>query len=578
MGKKRRGLLVGAGYFSDFHLDAWGRMPGAEIVCVCDLDRTKAAAAASKHGIPSISDSVEHALDRGDIDFVDVATTPTNRLALIARVLARRLPVICQKPLGHTFTEAASLMDAVDSSGVFFMVHENFRFQPWYREIKRLLASGQVGGTLHTMSMRTRLGDGWSDDCYLNRQPYFREMPRLLIHETGVHFVDTFRYLAGEIVQCSADIRKLNRRINGEDTAMTQFIFASGARAIWDAGRFHEPRSGDPRYTFGEFLVETDGGSIWLDTDGAITIKLLGRPAQSHEYDHPSIGMAGDSVYATQQHFLDALDGRVSCETSCAEYRKSLAVVEALYESARQNTSVSLRIPMDAKQLSRSSTNRRVIDLSLPVTPEMPGVEFTACRTLERDGWNATTLTLYSHSGTHMDAPHHFVDGGATLEQQELSAVCGPARVVNLAPIEPRMLINVEHVIRTIGSVEPGDRLLFRTDWYQRYGTPEYRNELPRISLELAQWLVEQQVALIGVEPPSVADVNNKEELTQVHQTLFRGGVVIVEGLAHLDQLRKSDVEFIALPLKLVGGDGSPVRAIAIEYVVENEPSLQPDA
>ena len=66
---------------------------------------------------------------------------------------------------------------------------------------------------------------------------------------------------------------------------------------------------------------------------------------------------------------------------------------------------------------------------------------------------------------------------------------------------------------------------------YQRYGTPEYRHELPRISLELAQWLVEKQVGLIGVEPPSVADVNNMNELTEVHQTLFRGNVVIVEGL-----------------------------------------------
>jgi kynurenine formamidase len=116
-----------------------------------------------------------------------------------------------------------------------------------------------------------------------------------------------------------------------------------------------------------------------------------------------------------------------------------------------------------------------------------------------------------------------------------------------------------------VDSIEPGARLLFRTDWHKRFGTAEYRNELPRISLELAQWLVKQQVALIGVEPPSVADVNNKQELTEVHQTLFRGNVLIVEGLAHLDQIAAREVEFIALPMKITGGDGSPVRAIAIE-------------
>jgi len=106
---------------------------------------------------------------------------------------------------------------------------------------------------------------------------------------------------------------------------------------------------------------------------------------------------------------------------------------------------------------------------------------------------------------------------------------------------------------------------LFRTDWHKRFGTPAYRNELPRISQELADWLVAQRVALIGVEPPSVADVNNMPELTAVHETLFRGGVLIVEGLAHLDRLTRDTVEFVALPLKISGGDGCPVRAIAIE-------------
>ena len=107
--------------------------------------------------------------------------------------------------------------------------------------------------------------------------------------------------------------------------------------------------------------------------------------------------------------------------------------------------------------------------------------------------------------------------------------------------------------------------MLLRTDWHKRYGAREYRHELPRISLELACWLVEKEVVLVGVEPPSVADVNNMRELTDVHQTLFRGNVVIVEGLAHLDQIAKPTVQFIALPMKITNGDGSPVRAIAIE-------------
>lgn len=207
----------------------------------------------------------------------------------------------------------------------------------------------------------------------------------------------------------------------------------------------------------------------------------------------------------------------------------------------------------------------KVIDLTLPVDGQMPGVDISIAKRLEVEGWNATTLSLYSHVGTHMDAPRHFLLEGATLDQQDLSVCVGPATVVNLAPAQPRQLITVDDLSSVLESIEPGARLLIRTDWHKRYGTPEYRNELPRISLELAQWLVERKVAMIGVEPPSVADVNNPRELTDVHQTLFRGNVLIVEGLANLDQIKSPNIEFIALPMKIIGGDGSPVRAIAIE-------------
>lgn len=207
----------------------------------------------------------------------------------------------------------------------------------------------------------------------------------------------------------------------------------------------------------------------------------------------------------------------------------------------------------------------RVIDLSLAVNNDMPGVNISTAKRLEVEGWNATTLSLYSHCGTHMDAPRHFLPEGATLDQQDLSVCVGQATVVNLAPAEPKQLITVNDLHPLADSIQPGTRLLFRTDWYKLYGTPQYRNELPRISLTLAQWLVDRKVAMIGVEPPSVADVNNKRELTDVHQTLFRGNVLIVEGLANLDQITSPTVEFIALPMKVTGGDGSPVRAVAIE-------------
>ena len=207
----------------------------------------------------------------------------------------------------------------------------------------------------------------------------------------------------------------------------------------------------------------------------------------------------------------------------------------------------------------------RIIDLSLSLDNSTRGVNISPAMRLETDGWNATTLELYSHAGTHMDAPRHFLSDGRTIDRQPLEACIGQATIVHAAPAEPRGLITVDHLGTLADTLEPGARLLFRTDWYKRYGTPEYRDALPRISLSLAQWLVDRKVALIGVEPPSVADVNDMQEVTAVHQTLLGGNVVIVEGLANLDQITSTTVEFIALPMKLVDGDGSPVRAIAIE-------------
>jgi arylformamidase len=206
-----------------------------------------------------------------------------------------------------------------------------------------------------------------------------------------------------------------------------------------------------------------------------------------------------------------------------------------------------------------------IIDLTLTLEPDMRGVRFEPARTLENDGWNATRLSLYSHCGTHMDAPIHFGVGRETIDQVDVSRLIGPAWVADVRPIEPMALIEPQHLGAIAKQLKPGESLLICTGWSDYCGSERYRNELPRISVDLARWCVERQVRMLGVEPPSVADVNNIEELTIVHRTLFEGGVIVVEGLANLKSLSKPKVTFIALPLKVAGGDGAPARAIAIE-------------
>lgn len=337
MSRVLRGVSVGAGYFGQFHYDAWPRVSGAELIALCDRDPARAESVARQFGVPKFYTDVEAMLDSERPDFVDIITPPDTHLALTKLAADRGVHVLCQKALAPSVREATHIVDEASRAGIRFMVHDNFRFQPWHREFRRLL-DGDTIGRLHSIACRTRMGDGWQSDAYLARQPYFRTMPQLLIFETGVHFIDTYRYLGGEVTRVFARLRRLNDAIAGEDTGVVLFEFASGAIGLWDANRYNESLSNDPRYTFGEFLLEGDRGAVRLDEEGRMSVHPLGRRPRDHAYHHERRGFAGDCVHATLQHFVDGLRAAAPFETDGREYLKTLAVQEAVYESAATGT------------------------------------------------------------------------------------------------------------------------------------------------------------------------------------------------------------------------------------------------
>ena len=207
----------------------------------------------------------------------------------------------------------------------------------------------------------------------------------------------------------------------------------------------------------------------------------------------------------------------------------------------------------------------RLIDLSLSLKPGMRGVSVTPAYTVAENGWNAANWSLYSHAGTHVDSPFHVEAAPTTIDQMTLDAFCGRAWVARIADCRPRQWLTPADLGSVAAKVEPGDCVLLHTGWSLHVENREvYRDGLPRLSDELAHWLVARQVKLIGVEPPSVADVNDLEEVTRIHKILLGAGITICEGLCNLDQLGDKTY-FMALPLKLHGGDGCPARAIAIE-------------
>jgi len=332
--KELRGVAVGTGYFSQFHFDAWNRVPGVEIVAACSQDEGQARQLASRFGIPTLYADVATMLDAEQPDFVDIITPPESHVRIARLACDRGIHILCQKPLALDFDESCAIVADAKRAGVRLMVHDNFRFQPWHREIKRLLGKGSIG-SLQSIACRTRMGDGWSKDAYLARQPYFRQMKRFLIFETGVHFIDVYRYLGGEIGSVFARLRRLNNAIVGEDCGVVFFDFANGATGLWDASRYHESVAANPRYTFGEFWIDGTEGSLRLDGAGEIYLRHLGEPETTHSYPHSFDGFAGDCVHAALSHFIGRLRDGSHFETEGFDYLRTLAVQEAVYASAQ---------------------------------------------------------------------------------------------------------------------------------------------------------------------------------------------------------------------------------------------------
>ena len=263
------------------------------------------------------------------------------RLLMCEHASSRGISIICQKPLAPTLEESVSIVQRAKEGGVRFMAHENFRWQPWYREVKRVLSRGLIGDPTH-LYFRMRTGDGWGQDAYLARQPFFRDYPRLLVYETAVHFIDTFRFLLGEVTLVFAKLRRLNPVIRGEDAGQILLSFESGATAIIDANRYNEAETPNPRYTFGELRLDGTQGHLAMDADSSMRIKPLGQDVRPVEYQRENLNFAGDCVYHLQRHFIDRMLDGESFESTGEDYLKTLAVVDAVYASAESGEAVRL--------------------------------------------------------------------------------------------------------------------------------------------------------------------------------------------------------------------------------------------
>lgn len=319
MRERLRGAIIGCGFFGQIQVEAWRRIPEVELVAACDLAIERARKCA-----PVAYSCAEEMLEKEKLDFVDIATRPESHLALVRLAARHGLAVICQKPMAPNWEEALAMVRVAEEAGIRLMIHENWRWQPWYREVRRRIEAGEIGHPVSYL-FRVRQKDGLGSQPYPN-QPYFVKMPRLLIYETLVHHIDTARFLFGEIEWIYARARRVNPIIAGEDQASLVLAHESRLQGVIDGHRFSDPEPKGP--AMGEAYFEGDRGVLVVRATGDVHLgnTLVWRNVISQGY-------RGDSVLATQRHFIDCLRTGKPFETEAREYLKTFAAVEAAYES-----------------------------------------------------------------------------------------------------------------------------------------------------------------------------------------------------------------------------------------------------
>ena len=334
-------VMVGAGYWSQFQVEGW-RDAGAPLVAIGNRRVENASVLAQRYGVSRCYGDVAHMLDAERPTLVDVCLPPVAQEPAVRAAIERGIPTICQKPFGIDLAQAEGMTALAESAGVPLVVHENFRFAPWFRELRRCIDDG-VFGRVHGIVFRLRPGDGQGPQAYLDRQPYFQQMPEFLVRETAVHFIDTFRFLMGEVRAVTARLRRLNPVIAGEDSGLLIFEFDDARTGLFDGNRLNGHPATHLRRTMGEMWLEGERGVMRLDGGARLWWVPHGGVEAPHVYaDGAGRGAFGGASTALQAHVLAHLRQGTPLENVARDYLTNLHVQAAVYHSHASGR----RVPM----------------------------------------------------------------------------------------------------------------------------------------------------------------------------------------------------------------------------------------
>jgi len=211
----------------------------------------------------------------------------------------------------------------------------------------------------------------------------------------------------------------------------------------------------------------------------------------------------------------------------------------------------------------------KIIDLTLtvsdkiPTFPGSPQPSFIPWENVKEDGYNLELLFLSTHTGTHMDAPYHFLEKGAKIHEISLKKLVSEAVLIQCRKKSGESITktDIQKFEKKHGKINGFSSVIFSTGWQRNLQKKYYFTKNPGLSVSAAKYLASKKINLVGVDSPSI-DLGTDSKFS-VHQIFAKKGMLIVENLANLEKIKSSKFHLVVLPLKLKNATGSPVRAIA---------------
>lgn len=334
-----RFAMIGAGFWSRYQLAGWLEAGGAECVAVYNRTRGKAETLAREFAIPAVYDDPEVMLRDTRPDFADIVTDVGThaRFTLLAAGLG--IPVVCQKPMATSFVEAVQMVEDCRTAGIPLYVNENWRWQTPIREFRRRLEAAGIGRIFRA---RIRMVSGFR---VFENQPFLRELEQFILTDLGSHLLDVARWLFGEPAWLYCRTFRAHPEIRGEDVATVLLTTDDGCTISVEMA-YAENYLEQDRFPETTIFVEATHGSAELELDYRIRITTAEGthvrrcPPPHYDWADSRYDVVHSSIVPCQANLLGAIRGDAPAETTGADNLKTMRLVFAAYESARQSQAV----------------------------------------------------------------------------------------------------------------------------------------------------------------------------------------------------------------------------------------------